>query len=90
MTIHTVPGYPSTLWLFRPPDSRYWHCRLFINGKHLKKTNKQGLRKEAEKFAEAWWLEIHLKIKQNLSFAKQQRSLISFDQDLSFVHTEGA
>jgi len=82
MTIHTVPGYPSTLRLFRPPDSRYWHCRLFINGKHLKKTTKQELRKEAEKFAKAWWLEIYLKIKQDLSI--EEAPLFSKVADLVF------
>lgn len=82
MTIHTVPGYPSTLRLFRPPDSRYWHCRLFINGKFIKKTTKQELRKEAEKFAKAWWLEIQLKIKQDISI--EEAPLFSKVADLVF------
>ncbi len=67
MSAHTIRGYPSTLRLFRPPDSRYWHCRLFVNGKMYKKTTKQTIRLEAEKFAKDWWISQQLKLRQGAS-----------------------
>ena len=70
MTTHTIRGFPSTLRLFRPPDSSYWHCRLFINGKMYKKSTKEKIRLEAEKFAKKWWVDQQILLRQGLPTEK--------------------
>jgi|GEM_PF-1111460 len=57
MSTHTIKGYPTVLRLFRPPDSRYWHVRLFHDGKMYKKTTKQEIRKDAEAVAKEWYID---------------------------------
>jgi integrase len=69
-----VPTYPiknhPTLRLMRPPDSGYWHAQMFLNGKIIKRTTKQRLRKDAENFAKDWWLEKHIQARQGLPTEK--------------------
>ena len=86
MSTHTIKGYPSVLRLFRPPDSRYWHVRLFNNGKMYKKTTKKEVRKDAEKVAKEWYVDKQIILRASGSLD----SVPVFDHFAQLVFTESA
>ena len=86
MSTHTIKGYPTVLRLFRPPDSRYWHVRLFHNGKMYKKTTKKEVRKDAEKVAKEWYIDKQIILRASGSLD----SVPVFDHFAQLVFTESA
>ena len=54
----------------RPPDSSYWHAQMFLDGKIIKRTTKQRVRKDAETVAKEWWLEKQIQARQGLPTEK--------------------
>ena len=86
MSTHTIKGYPSVLRLFCPPDSRYWHVRLFHNGRMYKKTIKKEVRKDAEKVAKEWYIDKQIILRASGSLD----SVPVFDHFAQLVFTESA
>jgi integrase len=84
MSTHTIKGYPTVLRLFRPPDSRYWHVRLFHNGKMYKKTTKQEIRKDAERVAKEWYVDKQITLRSSGSL----ESAPVFDHFVKLVFAE--
>lgn len=63
-TITPVPGYPSTLTLFKIPASSYWQVRAFVAATMVKRSTKQSAMGPATVFAKDFYNELLLKASQ--------------------------
>lgn len=54
-TIIPVPKMPAKLCIFRTNNSKYWWCRLFLNGRYKFRSTKTTIKKEAFSFAKEFF-----------------------------------
>ena len=52
---HYIPNYPTKLYIFKLPASRFWWVRYFVNNNAVRKSTKTESKREAIEFAKTFY-----------------------------------
>jgi hypothetical protein len=64
MERHSILG--NKVQLYKRPDSSYWWCVTYLQGKHRRSSTKEDSLQLAKQFAEDWFLELRGKSRAGL------------------------